>query len=340
MGILVLVQQMLGPMEYRLAGFAQIDGTGPLDEINPEREQQRLTGPIGEPNRFAQVLAVLIPLAAGLAIAAPARRRWLYWLAILLLFAGVALSFSRGAIVAMVLVTPIALLFGVLRLRHLVLAAFCGAVLIAALPSFAQRAATIGQVALQSVGLLPGGFRNADGASRGRVTEMKAAGLLFLDHPLLGAGPGMTPEYYAEYAKLVGGKVRTQERRAHNLYLELAAETGVVGLLAFLCMLWMVIHVLDDARRWTVYSDRELWGLLCGLELGVLVHMVTSLFLHASYIRYFWLLLALAVAAAALPRRQPQAEFLHGMMRNAPGRLERDTTTMAVAQPLAGIGGS
>ncbi len=98
----------------------------------------------------------------------------------------------------------------------------------------------------------------------------------------------------------------------------------MVGLLAFLGMLWMVIHVLDDARRWTVYSDRELWGLLCGLELGVLVHMVTSLFLHASYIRYFWLLLALAVAAAALPRRQTQAEFLPGIMRNAPGRLERE----------------
>ncbi len=199
-----------------MAGFGQLDGTSPLDEINPEREQHRLTGPIGEQNRFAQVLAVLIPLAAGLAIAAPARQRWLYWIATLLIFAGVVLTFSRGAMVALVLVMPFALMFGFLRLRHLVVAAICGAVLIAvlpfviAMPYLAERVASIGQVVLQSAGLAPGGFRNADGASRGRVTAMKATGLLFLDHPLLGAGPGMTPEYYAEYAQLVGGKVRTQ----------------------------------------------------------------------------------------------------------------------------------
>jgi putative inorganic carbon (HCO3(-)) transporter len=322
MGFLVLLQQMLGPTEYGMAGFGQISAE------DLDRAQYRLAGPIGEQNRFAQILAVLIPLAAGLAMTAPARQRWLYWVATVLIFGGVVLTFSRGALVALVLVIPFALMFGFLRLRHLLVAAICGALLImamsftTAMPYLAKRVASIGEVVLQSTGLAPGGFRNADGASRGRVTSMQAAGLLFLDHPLLGAGPGMAPLYYQEYALLVGGKVRPSTRRTHSLYLELAAETGVIGLLAFLGMLWVVLHGVDDARRRAQYSDRELWGLVCGLELGVLVLLATSVFLHASYVRYFWLLLALAVAAAALPRRQVLAEFLPLTLRNPPRRLE------------------
>jgi O-antigen ligase len=323
MSSLVLLQQILGPTEYGMAGFGQID-TEILD-----RAQHRLGGAVGESNRFAQVLAVLIPLAFGLAIAAPARQRWLYWIATVLIFGGVVLTFSRGTLVALVLVIPFALLFGFLRLRHLVVGALCSAVLIflmsfstAMMPYLAKRMSSIGEVVLQSTGLAPGGFRNADGAARGRVTSMKAAGLLFLDYPLLGAGPGMAPLYYQEYALLVGGNVRAEKRLAHSLYLQMAAETGLIGLLAFLGMLWVLLHGIDDARRRTQYSDRELWGLVCGLELGVLVLLATSVFLHASYVRYFWLLLALVAAAAALPRRQMLVELLPRTMRNPPGRLE------------------
>jgi len=342
MGFLVLLQQILGPKDYGMAGFGVLS----VDAENIDLVQYQFTGPIGEQNRFAQVLAVLIPLAVGLAFTVPARRRWLYWTATLLIFGGVLLSFSRGALVALVLVIPFALMFGFLRLGHLAVAAICGALLIAvmpfmiAMPYLADRVASIGEVLLSSTGLAPGGFRNADGAARGRVTSMKATGLLFLDHPLLGAGPGMSSENYPEYSLLAGGKVRAESRRTHNLYLEVASETGVIGLLAFLGMLWIVLHALNDTRRRTEYSDRELWGLVCGLELGVLVFLATSLFLHASYVRYFWLLLAVAVAAAALPRSQTLAEFLSLNMRNAPGSLQRESSATAVAQPLTGSGSS
>ncbi len=342
MGFLVLLQQMLGPTEYTMAGFGQLA----VDAEDIERAQYRLTGPIGEQNRFAQVLAVLIPVAAGLAFTAPARQRWVYWTATVLIFGGVVLTFSRGTLVALVLVMPFALMFGFLRLRHLAVAAICGALLIAvlpfviAMPYLVDRVASIGDVFLQSTGLAPGGLRNADSAARGRITSMKATGLLFLDHPLLGAGPGMASQNYPEYALLVGGKVRASTRRAHNLYLETAAETGVIGLLALLGMLWMVLHALNDTRRRTQNRDRELWGLVCGLQLGVLVYMTTSLFLHASYVRYFWLLLALAVAAAALPRPQMLAEFLSLITPNGLGRLKRESSATAVAQPLVRSGGA
>ena len=126
---------------------------------------------------------------------------------------------------------------------------------------------------------------------------------MFLDHPLMGVGPGMAQEYYQEYAVKVGGRPRAETRRTHSLYPQLAAETGVIGLTAFLVMLAIVLLPLDRARRHWQETDRQAWALVCGIELAVLTLLSTSLFLHAAYIRYFWLLLALAAAATSLSRR-------------------------------------
>jgi O-antigen ligase len=321
MGLIVLVQQILGPMEYSMAGFGQIDSQ------DVDRLQHRLAGPIGEKNRFAQVLLVLIPIAVGLAAASNRRRRWLYGLATILIFVGVGLTFSRGAIVAFVLVVPFALLFGLLRVRHILYAGVFGSLLIVlmpfitATPYMTDRILSIGEVVFQAMGLSPGGVRNADGASRGRLTSMKAAGLIFLDHPVVGAGPGMAPLMYQDYAALVGGKVRVEQRRTHNLYLQLAAETGIVGLIAFLFFIGVILYPLDQARRRSQYHDRQLWGLICGTELAVFLLLTTSIFLHAAYIRYTWLLFGLAASAHLLPFYIKESELFVAFGRDSKLRL-------------------
>jgi O-antigen ligase len=323
MGFIVLLQQILGPTDYTMAGFGQ------LSSADIEKAQHRLSGPIGEQNRFAQILVVVIPLAAGLAVSAHPRRRWRYWLAMILICGGVLLTFSRGALVSLVLVIPFALLFGFMRLRHLVVITLVGGVFLMAMslttstPYLVKRVTSIGEVIMQSTGLAPGGFRNADGAARGRVTSMKAAGLLFMDHPMLGAGPGLAPSYYREYALLAGGKVRAETRRTHNLYLQMASETGVIGLSAFLLVIWMVLRPVNAVRRRTYFSDRQLWGLTCGLQLAVLTFLMTSIFLHAAYVRYCWLLLGLAVAAAQLPSRVFRPETVQWVARVQQRRRER-----------------
>ena len=65
MGALVAIKHFTGAQENEFFGFAQLnDGIGfkvsdVVEEI-PSR-QRRITGPIGEPNRFAQIMAVLVP---------------------------------------------------------------------------------------------------------------------------------------------------------------------------------------------------------------------------------------------------------------------------------------
>src|SRR4029079_6269968 len=103
-----------------------------------------------------------------------------------LILAGIVLSFSRGAVVALAVVAVAMAVIGFVRLRHLLAPAVALAVLvIAVVPDYVVRVRSLGAAdtatAVDS---------RADAAIRGRATETLAALATFRAHPLLGAGPG------------------------------------------------------------------------------------------------------------------------------------------------------
>lgn len=320
MGAIVLLQQLVGA-DHGFFGFGQLDAA--ISDAGGEL-RRRAAGPIGETNRFAQIMAALIPLAAAGALSSRGRERRLWVGAGLLVAGGMAFAFSRGAIVALGLALPFAVAFRLVRVRQVAAAVAAAACLLAVMPHYAERIWSIGEVAVRSLGMGPAGLRNADGAARGRITEMQAAGMLFLDHPVLGAGPGLAPHYYGEYAGVTGGKVRVGTRRSHNLFLQLAAETGLVGLAAFGLVLGIAFRDLERARRRLERTDRGAWALACGLELSLVVSLASSLFLHAAYIRYFWLLLGLSTAASRQSGAPWMVTLLVRMLRQTAERIRAD----------------
>jgi O-antigen ligase len=65
------------------------------------------------------------------------------------------------------------------------------------------------------------------------------------DRPLTGVGPGAFQAAYNQYSQqaddvFVGGEARAFH--AHQLYIGLAAETGMIGLLAFCTIVWLAIR--------------------------------------------------------------------------------------------------
>src|SRR6185436_4587601 len=77
MSIVPLFQQFTGTFSSNYGGLAQVDSGGvdtgeEADECETEERQPRLAGPIGEKNRYAQVMLVLVPL--GLSFVFGARR--------------------------------------------------------------------------------------------------------------------------------------------------------------------------------------------------------------------------------------------------------------------------
>jgi O-antigen ligase len=143
----------------------------------------------------------------------------------------------------------------------------------------------------------------ADSSLQSRLTENLAALLVFVDHPIVGVGPGLFRAYYGEYAELVGVRVHTTERQAHNLYLGLAAETGLLGLASFLTIVTVTLRGLGRARRRLIDTNPGLAYILTGFLLAISSYLVTGIFLHFAFIRFFWIMLGLASAAVYIANR-------------------------------------
>ncbi|MGH7128502.1 MAG: hypothetical protein ACREIV_08020, partial [Planctomycetaceae bacterium] len=81
------------------------------------------------------------------------------------------------------------------------------------------------------------------------------------------------------------------------LYLHIAAEYGLPGIACFLIMVGLALRRLARMRREWLTANPVRARLATGFLLALVVYLTTGMFLHFSYARYFWILLALADAA-------------------------------------------
>jgi O-antigen ligase len=86
-------------------------------------------------------------------------------------------------------------------------------------------------------------------------------------------------------------------RRAHSLYLEIAAETGTVGLVIFMAIPLLLLMDLGRHRRALFAARPDLARLAAGFTLMLLAYLGTGVFLHLAYERYYWVMIAMAAAA-------------------------------------------
>jgi putative inorganic carbon (HCO3(-)) transporter len=304
LGGLSLLQELTGNYSSSFFGFAQTDAsaTGVT-----ETGLARLAGPIGEQNRYAQIMLMLVPLGV---LQAAAESRLLLKAAALtasgLATVAVALTFSRGAALAagLVLVAMVALRYISLRLVAVMLV--IGVLVVVSVPAYGERLSTIADVgALFSD---EPAASETDGSLLSRSTENLAALFVFADHPILGVGPDQYPFYYREYADAIGVNVRAADREAHNMYLGVAAEVGIVGLIGLLGAVATTMIQLVRARAAALRRGRpDLAAMAAAFLLALVAYLSTALFLHLSYVRYFWLMLALAGAAAIVVRSAADA---------------------------------
>jgi O-antigen ligase len=294
LGALSLWQELTSTYTNDYFGFAQTEAaiTGISDGF------ERLAGPIGEKNRYAQVMLMLVPLAI---IQASAERSRLLKLAALacggLAAIAVALTFSRGAALAAAMILAAMVGLRYIRPSHVLVAIGLVVVVAIAVPAYGTRLTSLADVtAIFSDEPASAG---TDNSLLSRATENLAALNVFADHPIVGVGPEQFPEYYRVYADEIGISVRAADRQAHNLYLETAAETGILGLITFLGAIVVTLIQLAKARAAALRRGRQdLAAMATGFLLSVLAYMATGIFLHISYARYFWLMLALAGATA------------------------------------------
>ncbi len=292
-GALSIYQGVTKNYRHTFWGLAQVQR---VDEATGARIPPRVAGQVGETNRYSQVMLVLLPFAAIPSFISKSRRaRLASILAFTVITGAIVLTFSRSAGVTLIFFAVLMRLFGYVKWKHLALL-FVGSVVIIAVlsPQFMLRMSTLVS-ATQN-------FSRADGALRGRATENIGVLRIWLAHPVLGVGTGQAPLYMEQYANGEGFRRLYEPRRGHNMYLEELADTGVVGFSVLMSIVGLTLLQLYRTRKYWLQVRPDYVHLSTSLLMSVWVYMFSALFLHLSYMRYFYLLLALAGAGCSIMR--------------------------------------
>ncbi|MGA3323251.1 MAG: O-antigen ligase family protein [Terriglobia bacterium] len=132
----------------------------------------------------------------------------------------------------------------------------------------------------------------------GRLVLWGAAWDIFRHSPLMGVGWGNLLRLYPTDLPAF-----TREFAAHNIYLQLLAETGLVGFVAFFYLV-----VQSGRQAWSQWRstgdflDRALAFGVLGALISVMVHGFVDFLFQGSqqFAALFWVVLALLVASARL----------------------------------------
>ena len=148
------------------------------------------------------------------------------------------------------------------------------------------------------LGRLQSIFALSDPSSLDRKTIWQVAVRMIKDKPIFGQGlstfMGNFPKYGKDYYYLKQGIIPY----AHNCYLQIAAEAGIVGLVSFLMLLGtFFIHTIKSLAK---IKDKFYHAVLSGVSAGIivtLVHSVVDTNLYSLQLSVlFWVMLGLNAA--------------------------------------------
>lgn len=272
-------------------------------------QQLRMGGVLGgvfqNPNDLAISIALNFPLAFAFLLLAKGPRKLFWSVALLVMLAGVVLTYSRSGFLAMLLGGAICLWqFGIKGRRlHLVAATILGVILLAVVAPllglypkiWVDRMATI---ITNSPDRLEESYDNGSKEAREELLHLSLS--FMAKHPVFGVGPG-------NFAAVSG-----TWRVAHNTYTELGAEAGLPALLLFLLVLGMAFRNLWRASRSAAFKDDiEIQVFTGAMWASFGAYLLGAAFSDTQYELFPYFMVAYTTAlyhlACVFPRREPAA---------------------------------
>jgi putative inorganic carbon (HCO3(-)) transporter len=253
-------------------------------------------GIFGNPNDLATSLDLLIPFAVALALLRRGVKRLFYLACAGLLGLGVILTFSRGGFLGLVAMAAVLIWKMGRKNRALTIASFViitGVFLVVMPAGYSSRITTIFDSSADSTG-----------SSEERKELLERAADVAANHLIIGVGIGNYPVY------------SLHERRAHNSYLEIAAELGVTGLIAYLIMIFAPLRSLrrierDVIRQQTADPEDErariTFYLGAAVQASLVVYIICSCFGSIQYLWFLYYPLAYAVCLRQMHKAEATA---------------------------------
>ncbi len=244
----------------------------------------RIEGLVGgmfeNPNDLATALNLLLPFAVLLTLTRQGLARLFFLCCAAVIAIGILVTFSRGGFLGLIASSAV-LLWKIGRGRRL--KTTIGAALICGL----------------MLAILPGGYgsristifnteQDQTGSAQLRRELMERAASVAISRPIVGVGMGNFHIY------------SIKEKEAHNAYLEIAAELGLAGLIAYLIVIFSPLRSLSRIERQTrerrSKSEREMYWLSAALQATLIAYIVCSFFASIQYLWYLYYTAAYAVA--------------------------------------------
>jgi O-antigen ligase len=252
-------------------------------ETNTQRVAGAIKGLFDNSNDLALHLVTMIPIAFALAIEKKSLGRKLFYFPItLLMMAAVIITFSRGGFLGLIAMSLVLVRKLGRRNRTTAFATLIFGViffLVVAPGSYSGRLATIFDSA-----------SDVTGSSSQRTQVLKRSILVALRYPLFGVGIGNF--HHKSF----------QELGTHNAYTQVASETGIAAMIAYIIFL---VHPLRKLRM----IERELFErnensrfyyLSIGLQASLVGYMVASFFAAVAYQWYIYYIVGYAIALRRL----------------------------------------
>ena len=268
--------------------------------------EDRAIGLLTDPNEFALLLCVVLPMTLYLVLYDPIKLLRVFWLGI---FAILILAFgktmSRSGLVVLVLASSVMLFHYRSKLKgwsvaqisaFLILCGFLGAASLGVMPQdYRERI-------LSLVNLSSGVKSSHVDPSLGRRSSYLIVGMdVFKNNPVLGSGPGSFPSQYAKSSYATAFSVSSNNpdlyRRAHNTYMETLAETGLSGILPLIGLLFLAIKQYYQAHKRAMSQGRLAQAhQLAHIGSSMMAIILFMLFLSYLNNKLLWILLAIGGA--------------------------------------------
>ncbi|MBU0759171.1 MAG: O-antigen ligase family protein [Candidatus Omnitrophica bacterium] len=258
-------------------------------------------------NHFAGLLELCLPLCVGLALTEKAVAKKLFYVyLIIIMFVAFVLSMSRGGWFSLTI--AMAVMFALLSKKGFIRFGIIAVILLlVAIGFFIVKNIGIGPVANRIAS-----YRELDFS--GRLYIWKGGLRLLRERPFLGSGLGTFIYFFPRY-RPVGFNLFANA--AHNDYLQVAVELGILGLL---CMIWIFYMMMRKAMATYLTSHSSFKkALSVGLFTGILslsIHSLADFNLRIPANATLFSVLAGIVFSLRSGRERPEAYLEIALSRN------------------------
>ena len=258
-----------------------------ISTIGAPRVEGLIGGMFGNANDFAAALNMVLPLGIALAMTSKGLVRLFYFACVGLLSVAVIVTFSRGGFLTLVAMGGW-MLWKIGRHNR-------ATTVLAALLLFGCFSLVMPNAYGDRLFTIVNTDQDATGSAQERQALMARAVVIAIRHPITGIGIGNIGAY--------------MDKVTHNSYIEIAAELGAAGLIAFLILIFAPMRSLKRLEQRTEDfarpQDREFYYLSLGIHATIIGFIISGFF--ASY-QYFWYLYYPVAYAISLRRLEGRLE--------------------------------